>query len=112
MCHHTTGGRNRPGAEYAVRPVTGLYREPSAVRLTGGVGSGAATRRADVVAEHPDTIGVAATHDPVQGTAAAKQSVCVKPGLQVKRGEKQQDQAGVGLFTYPVLQAADILVYR
>merc|ERR1711935_1300409 len=32
--------------------------------------------------------------------------------FKVKRGEKQQDQAGVGLFTYPVLQAADILVYR
>jgi len=31
--------------------------------------------------------------------------------FKAKRGNQDQDQAGVGLFTYPVLMAADILVY-
>ena len=56
--------------------------------------SGATARRADVVAEHTNTIGLAATHDPVQGTAAAKQSVCVKP--VVGAGEEGGEAAGSG----------------
>ena len=56
--------------------------------------SGATARRADVVAEHTNTIGLAATHDAVQGNAAAKQSVCVKP--PVGAGEEGREAAGSG----------------
>merc|ERR1711865_164320 len=115
------GDLQRPGTQT-------LYSLVDLHALTGWKGTGSEMR--EVVTECAITL-LAAGIDPERSTLFVQSQVPQHAELmwllstrtqlgwlqrmtqfKVKRGEKQQDQAGVGLFTYPVMQAADILVYR
>jgi hypothetical protein len=124
---NTSGRWAQSGAIYFVLPVFGVFFcciiKP--ISLANGVLIGSSARRVNVDSELYCFDGLSLTHDSVEGWKFSCKSASLLDSLLTMLQSKLQlapdtsplsadsrSRLKLGLFSYPVLQAADILVHR